>query len=174
MAFEVTTLWCYTNLFIIIIIISILAHQHKAAMWDSAYYYYCHCALDSDVYWPVQLCCVRLQDLEPTTNGRPITRTVARFIQAPAQDPLVCSSTRQCWLQLWVSCTVVPSALLWLYSEFGADCKCPDSTRLDITGSIYMYSLIGLVSTQSCLSADDSRPGYCVLLLLFQLVTVAS
>jgi len=28
-------------------------------------------------------------------------------LQAPAQDPLVCSSTRQCWLQLWVSCTVV-------------------------------------------------------------------
>jgi len=41
------------------------------------------------------------------TNGPPITRTVARFVQAPAQDPLVCSSTRQCWLQLWVSCTVV-------------------------------------------------------------------
>jgi len=55
-----------------------------------------------------QLCCVRPQDLEPTTNGPPITRTVARFIQAPAQDPLVCSSTRQCsWLQLWVSCIVV-------------------------------------------------------------------
>jgi len=68
--------------------------------------------LDSDVYWPAQLGCVWLQDLEPTTNGPPITRTVARFIQAPAQDPLVCSSTRQCWLQLWVSCTVVPSALL--------------------------------------------------------------
>ena len=46
-------------------------------------------------------------DLEPTSHGRPITRTVARFVQAPAQDPLVCSSTRQCWLQLWVSCTVV-------------------------------------------------------------------
>ena len=48
------------------------------------------------------LCCVWQQ----------ITRTVARFIRAPAQDPLVCCSTRQCWLQLWVSCTVVPSALL--------------------------------------------------------------
>ena len=58
------------------------------------------------------LSCVWLQDLKPTTNGPPITRTVARFVQAPAQDPLVCSSTRQCWLQLWVSCTVVPSALL--------------------------------------------------------------
>ena len=64
-------------------------------------------ALDSDIYWPAQLCCVWPQDLEPTTNGPPITRTVARFIQAPAQDPLVCSNTRQCWLQLWVSCTVV-------------------------------------------------------------------
>jgi len=64
------------------------------------------------------------------TNGPPITRTVARFVQAPGQDPPACSNTRQCWLQLWVSCTVVPSALLWLYSEFGADLKSPDSTRL--------------------------------------------
>jgi len=38
------------------------------------------------------------QDLEPTTNSPAITRTVAGFIQAPAQDPLVCSCTRQCWL----------------------------------------------------------------------------
>jgi len=45
-------------------------------------------ALDSDVYWPAPLCCVWPQDLGPTTNGPPITRTVARFIQAPAQDPL--------------------------------------------------------------------------------------
>jgi len=65
-------------------------------------------ALDSDVNWPSQLCCVWLQDLELTTNGPAITRTAALFIQAPAQNPLVCSSTRQCsWLQLWVSCTVV-------------------------------------------------------------------
>ena len=54
-------------------------------------------ALDSDIYWPAQLCCVWLQDVEPTTNGPSITRTVARFIQAPAQDPLVCSSTRRQW-----------------------------------------------------------------------------
>jgi len=47
------------------------------------------------------------QDLEPTTNCPPITRTVALFIQAPAQDPPVCSSTIQCCLQSWVSCTVV-------------------------------------------------------------------
>ena len=84
-----------------------------------------------DVYWPARLCCVWPQHMEPTTNGLPITRTVAIFVQAPAQDPLVRSSTRQCWLQLWVSCTVVPSALLSLYSEFGADYKCPDSTRLE-------------------------------------------
>jgi len=45
----------------------------------------------------------------------------------------ICCSTRQCWLRLWVSCTVVPSALLWLHSEFGADYKCPDSTRLDFS-----------------------------------------
>jgi len=63
-------------------------------------------ALDSDVYWPAQFCCVWSQDLEPTTNGPAITRTVALFIQAPAQDPPV-PANRQCWLQLWVSCTVV-------------------------------------------------------------------
>ena len=57
-------------------------------------------ALDSDVYWPAQ-------DLEQTTNGSPITRTVGRFIQAPAQNPLVCCSTRRCWLQPWVSCAIV-------------------------------------------------------------------
>ena len=64
-------------------------------------------ALDSDVYWPAQLCCVWPHDLEATTNGPPITRTNALIVQAPAQDPPVCFSTRQCWLQLWVSCTVV-------------------------------------------------------------------
>jgi len=46
-------------------------------------------ALDSDVYWPAQLCCVWPQDLEPTANGPPITRTVARIFQTPAQDPPV-------------------------------------------------------------------------------------
>ena len=35
---------------------------------------------------------------EPTTNSSSITRTVAGFIQAPAQDPLVCSGTRQRWM----------------------------------------------------------------------------
>jgi len=70
-------------------------------------------ALDSDVYWPAQLCLVRPHspgpgaDYQLPTNGPTITRTVARFIQAPAQDPPGCSSTRQCCLQLWVSCTVV-------------------------------------------------------------------
>jgi len=32
-------------------------------------------------------------DMEPTTNGPSIIRTVALLIQAPVQDPLVCSST---------------------------------------------------------------------------------
>ena len=67
------------------------------------------------------------QDLEPTTNGPPITRTIARFIQAPAQDPLVCSSTRQCWLQLWVSCTVVRRCCDCAASS-APTTKCPDST----------------------------------------------
>ena len=52
-----------------------------------------------------QLCCVWPQDLKPTTNGPPITRIVARFTHAPAQDSHV--PALECWLQLWVSCTVV-------------------------------------------------------------------
>ena len=43
----------------------------------------------------------------PGTDGPRITRTVALLLQAPAQDSFVCSSTRQCWLQLWVLCTIV-------------------------------------------------------------------
>jgi len=65
-------------------------------------------ALNSDVHWPAQpQDCLQPMDLEPTTNGPRITRTVALLLQAPAQDSFVCSSTRQCWLQLWVSCTIV-------------------------------------------------------------------
>jgi len=56
-------------------------------------------ALDSDVYWPAQLCYVWCQDLEPTTNDTPITRTVALFVQAKAQHPPVQQ-------QVWVSCTI--------------------------------------------------------------------
>lgn len=41
----------------------------------------------------------------PTALRSPV---VALFIQAPAQDlQCTCSSIRQCWLQLWVTCTVV-------------------------------------------------------------------
>jgi len=85
-------------------------------------------ALDSDVYWPVFACWVWPQDLEPTTNCPSITRTVAFFHSSASSRPTCFSTTRrQCWLQLWVSCTHRP-ALLWLYSEFGADYKYPDST----------------------------------------------
>jgi len=63
-------------------------------------------ALDSDVYWPPQLCCVWPQDLEPLPTALR-SPELSLSIQAPAEDPLVCSSTRQCWLQLWVLCTVV-------------------------------------------------------------------
>jgi len=81
-----------------------------------------------DVYRPAQLlwaicsCEMRLaQDLEPTTNGPAITRTVALFIQAPAQDPLVCSSTRQCWLQLRVSYTVIRCCCLCVPTTHSGD-----------------------------------------------------
>ena len=58
------------------------------------------------------------QDLEPTTNDPPISRTVARFIHAPDQDPPVPAlDSAGC------SCGCRIPALLWLYSEFGTDCK---------------------------------------------------
>jgi len=76
--------------------------------------------LEQDVYGPARLCCVWPQNLEPTTHDSSITRTNADFVQAPAQDPLVCYSTR---LVLAAVVGVVYSRLapLWLYSEFGAD-----------------------------------------------------
>jgi len=51
-----------------------------------------------------------------------------------AQDPLVCSSTRQCWLQLWVSCTIVRCC---------CDCTASSAlttiiTRLDSTGTMFV------------------------------------
>ena len=95
------------------------------------------------------------QNLEPTTNGPPITRTVARFIQAPAQDPRVCSSTRQCWLQLWVSCH---RAVLWLYSEFSTDYKCPDSTQLYCCDYyLFQSKTASLATVMSEASANHAR-----------------
>jgi len=83
-------------------------------------------ALDSDVYWPAQLCCVWLQDLEATTNGPPTCRS----LHSSASSRPTRSSTRQydhdgCSC----GCRVHRPAQLWLYSEFGAVYKCPDSTR---------------------------------------------
>ena len=53
-------------------------------------------------------CCqIVMCNQERSNYPRLFTRTNAVYILAPAQDPLVCSSTRQCWLQLWVPCTVV-------------------------------------------------------------------
>ena len=62
-----------------------------------------HGTLDSDVYWPAQL----MAPGPGTTTHALRSPELSLSILAPAQDPLVCSSTRQCWLQLWVSCTVV-------------------------------------------------------------------
>ena len=73
------------------------------------------------------LCCVWPQDLEPITNGPPITGTNALIVQAPAQDPPVPaldSAGCSC------GCRVPSSgAVVTVYSEFGANYKCPDSTR---------------------------------------------
>ena len=44
---------------------------------------------------PTPLCCLWPQNLEPTTASPPTARTVAVFIQAPAQDPPL---PALCWL----------------------------------------------------------------------------
>jgi len=110
-------------------------------------------ALDSDVHWPAQLCWVRFQDLKPTTNR--ITRTVALFIQVPLRQLkkvkthlIVCSSTRhrQCWLQLWVSCTIVRRC---------CDCTANSAstknvqTRLDSTRHFWLVALLSESSYSS-------------------------
>jgi len=47
-----------------------------------------------DVYWPAQLCSI-------------VRSPNCRFLHSSTSSRPTCSSTRQCWLQLWVSCTVV-------------------------------------------------------------------
>jgi len=71
----------------------------------------------------------------------PITRTVAVFIQAPSQDPLVCCSTRQCWLQLWVSCTVVRRCCDSTASS-APTTKSPDSTLVSTHGALNAACII--------------------------------
>jgi len=46
-----------------------------------------HGTPDQDIDRPTQLRCLWPQNLEPTTASPPTARTVANFIQAPAQDP---------------------------------------------------------------------------------------
>ena len=125
--------------------------------------------------------------LEPTANGPPITRTVALFIQAPAQDPLVCSSTRQCWLELCVSCTIVRRC-----------CDCiqrvrrrlqmfrPDSTRNPIIYTVHVSRLrpwplagncsrsltLSLTTTTETTLVSHDRTPYLRALLLIHRVTV--
>ena len=123
-------------------------------------------ALDSDVYWPAQLCCVWPQDLEPTANGPPITRTVARFFQAPAQDPPVpaldsagCSS----------GCRVPSSDAVVTVQRVrrqDANYKCPDSTQLShsplscqrsTASAVYYYR-----PTTTTRPKTGSRPTQCI------------
>jgi len=67
-----------------------------------------HCALDQDIDWPTQLCCLWPQNLEPTTASLSTARTVTNFIHVPAQDPHGSSSTSV--LIAVASCTHVPSS----------------------------------------------------------------
>ena len=55
-----------------------------------------HGTPDQDIDRPMQLLCLWPQNLEPTTVSPPTARTVAVFIQVPAQDPPLPALV--CWL----------------------------------------------------------------------------
>ena len=65
-------------------------------------------ALDLDVYWPAQLCCVwpRTWSRLPTALRSPELSLVS-FKRQLKTHSSVPELVRQCWLQLCVSCTVV-------------------------------------------------------------------
>ena len=88
---------------------------------------------------PPVLACVRAQDDIKLVSCRKLHSFLGKSIENAATElhflTPICYQIVCLWLkthlfqQLWVSCTVVPSALLWLYTEFGADYKCLDSTH---------------------------------------------
>ena len=94
-------------------------------------------ALDSDVYWPAQLCCVWTLDPGPETDyQRPSDHRNCRCLHSsassrpsplfPHYDSVGCSCR----------CRVPSSgAVVTVYSEFCADYKRPNSTRNDATCS---------------------------------------
>jgi len=94
-------------------------------VWDS------HGTLNQDIDRPTQLHCLWPQKLEPTTASPPTARTVAIFIQAPAQDP---SLPYYCAGCSCVSYTAVRRCCNCC--EFGTDYKCADSTQLNSTGAL--------------------------------------
>jgi len=76
-----------------------------------------------------QLCCAWSQDLKPTINGPPITRIVARFTHAPAQDshvPALGSAGCSCGCRVPSSGAVVTVVTV---QRVRRDYKYPDSTH---------------------------------------------
>jgi len=98
--------------------------RSAVSIWGS------HGTLDQDIDRPTQLRCLRPQNLEPTTASPSTTtaRTVAIFIQAPAQDP-PCPLPAPAVLVVAVSLVYTALRCCCDCSEFGADYKCPDSTQ---------------------------------------------
>ena len=65
-------------------------------------------ALDPDVYWPALLRSLAAYGPGPGTDyQRPSDHQNCHCLHSSASLRPICSSTRQCWLQLLVSCTVV-------------------------------------------------------------------
>jgi len=92
-----------------------------------------HGALGQDIVWQTQLCGVWTHQNHETdyTASPPTARTVAIFIQAPAQDPHGSSSTSV--LVAVVSRTIPSSGAVVTICEFGADYKYKVPTRLNST-----------------------------------------
>jgi len=79
-------------------------------------------ALDSGVYWPTQpLLCFATGP--KTDYQRPFDHQNCRSLYSSASTRPTCSSTRQCWLKLWVTCTI-----LW--------CCCDCTARLAPTTNV--------------------------------------
>jgi len=92
-----------------------------------------HGALDQDIDWPTQLCCLWSQNLElialrlPELSLSSFKRQLKTHMALPA---LVY------WLQLFLVHTIV-----WCCCEFGADYECPNSSQLTALNALSVLQL---------------------------------
>ena len=92
--------------------------------------------VDQDIDWP---CCIWAPNFKPTTTSPSTARTVAVFIQAPAQDPNSFLPALVRWLQLCLVHTVVRRCCDCC--EFGADYKMSRLNSTHITSWMRSFLL---------------------------------